>query len=75
MSKMRLNGYQNTSLAVPCPACGDLHERPLAWLHAADQLDCESCGRTIEIATGPIRLEIDRLLERCVLTDAQFAGD
>jgi endogenous inhibitor of DNA gyrase (YacG/DUF329 family) len=74
MANTRVQSYENTSLAVECPACGDFSETPLTLLEAADRVDCPACGEPIEIDRGPLRSEINRLLERCALTDAQFSG-
>ncbi len=55
------NGSHSTSLAVECPACGEYSEMPLAWLKAAQTMDCATCGMTIDLAAGERRAEIDRL--------------
>lgn len=75
MANSRVQGYENTSLAVACPACGDFSETPLALLEISDHVDCQACGAPIEIDRGPIRLEINRTLERYVHMDAQPGGE
>jgi Zn ribbon nucleic-acid-binding protein len=74
MMKTRITGYENTSLAVECPACREFNETPLSHLETADHVDCETCGMLIDVEQGPVRSQINRLLEHCLLMDAQFGG-
>lgn len=74
MANTRVQSYENTSLALECPACGDFSETPLTRLETADRVDCPACGGPIEIDGGPLRSEINRLLERCALMDVQFGS-
>ncbi|WP_411906297.1 hypothetical protein [Rhizobium mayense] len=41
--------FDNKSISIPCPGCGQKTSKTIAWIKANDNFICDGCGRPITI--------------------------
>ena len=65
MPKLR----DTVSVAIQCPACPEVTEKPLPWLASMSSLFCPACGDGINLQEGDLHAFLGRLDQACAASE------